>query len=62
MDKERVKREISQLVEKYNKVAAEKRVGKYNEEMTKKDFILPYFQVLSLKKILLTNPFINLYS
>src|SRR3989339_642667 len=40
------KKEIRQLVEKYNKVKAENRVGAYNEEMTKKDFILPLFRAL----------------
>jgi len=40
------KQEISKLVEKYNKVVEEKRVGKYNEEMTKKGFIEPLFRNL----------------
>ena len=43
---EQIKKEIKKLVEKYNKVAEEKRVKKYNEEMTKKDFILPLFRAL----------------
>ncbi len=46
MDTETIKQEIRKLVEKYNKVVEEKRVGKYNEEMTKKDFILPLFRAL----------------
>ena len=40
------KEEIGGLVEKYNKVLGENRVSKYNEEMTKKDFILPLFRAL----------------
>lgn len=43
---ESIKNEITKLVEKYNTVAEEKRIGKYNEEMTKKDFILPLFRTL----------------
>jgi len=46
MDKKIAKEEIGRLVEKYNKVLRENRVGKYNEEMTKKDFILPLFRAL----------------
>ena len=46
MNKENAKQQIKQLVEKYNKVVEEKRVSKYNEEMTKKDFILPLFRAL----------------
>ena len=36
MDKEKAKQEVKHLVEKYGKVAEEKRIGKYNEEMTKR--------------------------
>ena len=43
---ESIKNEIAKLVEKYNTVARNKQVGKYNEEMTKKDFILPLFRAL----------------
>ena len=46
MNKETAKREIKELVEKYNRVVEENRVAKYNEEMTKKDFILPLFRAL----------------
>ena len=46
MDKEKARSEIAELVEKYNKVVEENRVKKYNEEMTKKDFILPLFRAL----------------
>ena len=46
IDKKTAKEEIGRLVEKYNKVVEENRVGKYNEEMTKKDFILPLFRAL----------------
>ncbi|MEM4347550.1 MAG: N-6 DNA methylase [Candidatus Altiarchaeota archaeon] len=41
-----IKQEIRKLVEKYNRVVEEKRVITYNEEMTKKDFILPLFRAL----------------
>ena len=44
--KEQAKQKIRELIEKYNKVVEEKRVKKYNEEMTKKDFILPLFRAL----------------
>jgi len=46
MNIENAKQQIRELVEKYNKVVEEKRVSKYNEEMTKKDFILPLFRAL----------------
>jgi hypothetical protein len=45
-DTEVIKREIRKLIEKYNRVAEEKRINQYNEEMTKKDFILPLFHAL----------------
>jgi type I restriction-modification system DNA methylase subunit len=40
---------IQKLLEKYAEVAKEGRVSKYNEEMTKKDFILPLFDALGWK-------------
>jgi len=40
---------IQKLLEKYAEVVEEGRVGKYNEEMTKKDFILPLFDALGWK-------------
>ena len=46
MNIEAIKQEIRKRLEKYNKVVEEKRVSKYNEEMTKKDFILPLFRAL----------------
>jgi len=46
MDKEKAKQEVRELIEKYNKVLEEKRASRYNEEMTKKDFILPLFRAL----------------
>jgi predicted type IV restriction endonuclease len=46
MDKETSKKAIAELVEKYKKVLDEGNAGKYNEEMTKKDFILPLFRCL----------------
>jgi len=45
-DKENAKQQIVGLIEKYNKVKEENRVNGYNEEMTKKDFILPLFRIL----------------
>jgi len=49
MNKEKAKKEIENLVEKYDKVIEENRVKEYNEEMTKKDFILPLFRALGWK-------------
>lgn len=46
MDKENAKQQIKELLEKYSRVVEEKRIDKYNEEMTKKDFILPLFRAL----------------
>jgi len=46
LNKETVKQQIKELIEKYDKVAEENRVSEYNEEMTKKDFILPLFRAL----------------
>ncbi len=43
---ESAKQQVKELVDKYNKVVEEGRVDKYNEEMTKKDFILPLFRAL----------------
>lgn len=45
-NKEDAKQQIVGLIEKYNKVKEENRVNGYNEEMTKKDFILPLFRIL----------------
>ncbi len=41
-----VKEQIKELIEKYNKVVEEKKLKKYNEEMTKKKFIEPLFEAL----------------
>jgi type I restriction-modification system DNA methylase subunit len=46
MNKENSKKIIAALIEKYKKVIDEKRLSTYNEEMTKKDFILPLFREL----------------
>ena len=46
MNTEDAKQRIKELVDNYTKLAEEKRIGKYNEEMTKKDFILPLFEAL----------------
>jgi len=40
------RQEVAQLVTKYNEVVSTKRADGYNEEMTKKDFILPLFRAL----------------
>ncbi len=45
-NKERAKEEIKLLVEKYNRLVEAGKVKSYNEEMTKKDFILPLFRAL----------------
>ncbi|MDD2665565.1 MAG: N-6 DNA methylase [Methanocellales archaeon] len=44
--KEQSKKEISKLIEKYERINAEGKIKQYNEEMTKKDFILPLFEAL----------------
>ena len=46
MDKNTSRKALGELVEKYRKVLSEGNVSKYNEEMTKKDFILPLFRCL----------------
>jgi type I restriction-modification system DNA methylase subunit len=46
MESEIIKQEIKKLLDKYNRVFQEKQLSKYNEEMTKKDFILPLFRIL----------------
>src|SRR3989344_2570880 len=44
--KEAARGEIKKLVEKYNKLVESGKSKSYNEEMTKKDFILPLFRAL----------------
>jgi len=44
--KEQAREEIKALVEKYNKIIESGKAKSYNEEMTKKDFILPLFRAL----------------
>ena len=46
MDRTAALERIKFLVEKYAESEKEGRIGKYNEEMTKKDFILPLFDAL----------------
>jgi len=46
MNEETSKGRIEELIRKYDKAVEEKRDSKYNEEMTKKDFILPLFRAL----------------
>lgn len=45
-NKENAKQQIKGLLEKYRKVVKEKRLSKYTEEETKKDFIIPLFEAL----------------
>ena len=49
MDKNLALEKVKALTEKYQEVVKEGRVTKYNEEMTKKDFILPLFEALGWK-------------
>ena len=44
--KEQARDEIKKLLEKYSKLLESGKVKSYNEEMTKKDFILPLFRAL----------------
>jgi len=46
-NKDKAKEEIKLLVAKYNRLVEAGKVKSYNEEMTKKDFILPLFRALS---------------
>ena len=46
MDEKKIRVEIQQLVDKFERVKAEGKYKKYNEENTKKDFILPLFRAL----------------
>ena len=46
MDKDAAKEQIKVILEKYDETVKEGRVGRYNEEMTKKDFVLPLFDAL----------------
>ena len=46
MDKKVALEKIRALIEKYQSILADGRILKYNEEMTKKDFILPLFEAL----------------
>lgn len=41
---EKAKQTIAKLIEKYNRIVEEKKLIRYNEEMSKKDFILPLFR------------------
>ena len=45
-NKEKAKEEIKLLVDKYNRLVEAGKIKSYNEEMTKKDFILPLFRAL----------------
>jgi len=46
MDEKTVKQEIQKLVDKFEKIKAEGKYKKYNEEQTKKNYILPLFRAL----------------
>lgn len=45
-DINKIKQNITNLVEKYNKIVKDNKIIRYNEEMTKKDFIIPLFRIL----------------
>src|SRR3972149_2434408 len=49
MDKKLALERIKALTENYQEIVKEGRVNKCNEEMTKKDFILPLFEALGWK-------------
>lgn len=49
MDKKLTLEKIKALIENYQEIVKEGRITKYNEEMTKKDFILPLFEALGWK-------------
>lgn len=46
MDREAALQKIKVLLDKYSVAVKDGRISKYNEEMTKKDFILPLFDAL----------------
>lgn len=46
LSKDQAREEVERLVERYEALAASGKVKSYNEEMTKKDFILPLFRAL----------------
>lgn len=46
VDKDFAKMQIKALVDKYNLIVSEGKIKSYNEEMTKKDLILPLFRAL----------------
>ncbi|MCW4000991.1 MAG: N-6 DNA methylase [Candidatus Bathyarchaeota archaeon] len=46
MDRELALKQVTALVNKYQEFVRNGRIAKYNEEMTKKDFILPLFEAL----------------
>jgi type I restriction-modification system DNA methylase subunit len=47
MDRDAALQKIKLLLDKYSVAVKDGRISKYNEEMTKKDFILPLFDALS---------------
>jgi hypothetical protein len=49
MNRSSASEQVKSLVEKYQEIAKEGRADKYNEEMTKKDFVLPLFDILGWK-------------
>jgi len=49
MDRKLALEQIKALTEKYQDIVRTGRISKYNEEMTKKDFILPLFEALGWK-------------
>lgn len=49
MDRKLAFEQVKALTEKYQEIVRTGRISKYNEEMTKKDFILPLFEALGWK-------------
>jgi len=50
MDEKALKTKIQELINKFEKVKAQGKYKSYNEENTKKDFILPLFRALGWKE------------
>jgi len=45
-NRELAKKQIQELINKYNEIKEGGKISRYNEEMTKKDFVLPLFEAL----------------
>ena len=46
LTKDQAKEDIQKIINKYERIKSEGKIKQYNEEMTKKDFILPIFRAL----------------